>query len=54
VRELYPVGSLFKVEAKLTNRRGGKPFLYTDYRGTYEKVSPVEAVQFIRRGGGWR
>lgn len=35
----FPVGSKFKIKAKVTDRQGGKPFLYSSYRWAYEKVS---------------
>lgn len=34
--EDFPVGSKFKIKAKLTDREGGKPFLYSYYRWKYE------------------
>lgn len=34
----FPVGSKFKIKAKVTDRQGGKPFLYSSYRWAYEKL----------------
>lgn len=54
IRRDYPVGSLFLVSAKLTDRQGGTPFLYTNYRDTYERLTPVQAARFIRDQYGQR
>ena len=35
----YEVGTRFKIRAKLTDRDGGEPFLYSSYRWPYEVVS---------------
>jgi hypothetical protein len=52
MRRNHPVGTLFKVWAQLTNREGGKPFLYTSYRDPYEVVSAADAQKFIRKAYG--
>jgi len=44
---------LFKVWATLTNREG-TDFLYTDYRGAYEKATPQQAKDFIETQYGHR
>lgn len=49
MRDLHPIGTLFKVWAKITNRLGGNPFVYTNYRDPYEVVTPGEARAFINR-----
>ena len=54
IRRDYPVGSLFKVWAKLTDREGGAPYLYTNYRDSYERVSPAQAQKFIAEKYGRR
>jgi hypothetical protein len=38
MRKDYPVGTHFRIYAKVTDREGGKPFLYTSYRWPYEVV----------------
>lgn len=38
MREEYPVGTVFIVRAKVTNRDGGQPFLYTHFNWPYEVV----------------
>ena len=39
LRKDYPVGTQFRLECKLTDREGGKPFLYSHYNSTYEVIS---------------
>lgn len=34
--EEYPVGTKFKIKAKLTNRKGGKPFAYSHRTWDFE------------------
>lgn len=48
MRTGYPVGTKFKVRAKITDREGSRPFLYTSYRWPYEVLSDQEAHDFIR------
>jgi hypothetical protein len=35
----YPVGTRFRLRAKLTDREGGKEFLYSSFRWDYEVLS---------------
>ena len=39
MRQKHPIGTQFKVYAKLTDREGGGEFLYTSWRWPYEVVS---------------
>lgn len=48
MREGHPVGTKFKILAKVTNRLGGKDFLYCHYSWDYEVVTDQEATAFIR------
>jgi len=34
----FPLGSRFKIKAKVTDRQGGTPFLYSSYRWAYERL----------------
>ncbi|WP_220377730.1 MULTISPECIES: hypothetical protein [unclassified Arenibacter] len=34
--EEYPVGTKFKIKAKITNKEGGKPFAYCHYSWPFE------------------
>jgi hypothetical protein len=49
----YPVGSLFKIRAKLTDRDGGGEYLYSYHGWVASEVSPVEADLFIKSHGRW-
>ena len=33
--EDYPIGTQFRIRAKITTRSGGKPFIYSSYKWTY-------------------
>lgn len=35
----YPVGTRFRIKAKLTDREGGGAYLYTSYRWTFDVLS---------------
>jgi hypothetical protein len=43
----YPVGTKFKVNAKVTDRQGGTPFLYAYHGDPDVIVSDAEAQAFI-------
>ena len=32
----YPVGTKFRIKAKITNRNGGTPFIYSNYNWKFE------------------
>jgi hypothetical protein len=34
----FPIGTQFKIKAKITERLGGKPFLYSSYKWAYERL----------------
>lgn len=34
----YPVGTKFRIKAKITRREGGTPFVYSSYSWSYEVV----------------
>lgn len=36
MRKEYPVGTRFRIKAKLTDRDGGKPFLWSHHSWAYE------------------
>jgi len=48
MRKSHPIGTLFLLEAKITDREGGMPFLYAHYNSSYKVVSQDEVVQFLR------
>lgn len=35
----YPVGTRFQIKAKLTDREGGTPFLYTSFHWKFDVIS---------------
>lgn len=39
LRKSYPVGTRFLLQCKLTNREGGKPFLYSHYNSPFKVIS---------------
>lgn len=43
----YPLGTKFKLQAKLTDRLGGTPFLYAYHGDADVPITDVEAVRFI-------
>lgn len=38
----YPVGTRFKIRAKITDKEGGVPYIYSHYTWDYEIVSRVQ------------
>jgi hypothetical protein len=51
--EDYPVGTIFKVRAKLTDRERGGEYLYSYHGWSTATVTPSEAERFIRENGPW-
>ncbi len=47
MRDAHPVGTIFRIEAKITDREGGPPFLYTNYAWHYSVVTEAEAKRCI-------
>ena len=39
MRMAHPVGTKFRIHAKVIDKEGGKPFLYTRFDWPYEKVN---------------
>lgn len=53
LRDEYPEGTCFKVNAKLTDRLGGERYLYVHHGDPVQVLSPAEAARFLseyRRG----
>lgn len=48
MRNSHPVGTLFKIRAKVTDRKGGRKFLYTNYRWDYHVLTEAEAKKFVQ------
>jgi hypothetical protein len=51
MRKGYPVGTKFSIQAKVTCKEGGTPFLYSHYNQPYKVISDEEAERFIRGFG---
>ena len=49
MREKHPIGIKLLIRAKVTNRKGGIPFLYCHYSWTYKVLTDEEADAFIKR-----
>jgi hypothetical protein len=47
----YPVGTKFRIRAKLTDREGGTPFLYSYYGWSYQVVSEAEFERLFPERG---
>jgi hypothetical protein len=48
MRKGYPVGTKFLIQAKVTCKEGGTPFLYSHYNQPYKVITTEEAEAFIR------
>lgn len=48
MRNSYPVGTRFLIKAKVTEREGGKPFLYAHYNAPYKVVDVNEIKDFVK------
>jgi len=48
MRRGYPVGTKFLIQAKVTCKEGGTPFLYSHYNQPYKVINAEEADTFIR------
>ena len=49
MRSAHVVGTIFEINAKLTNKEGGKPFLVAPWNAPYNILSKEEAKRFIKR-----
>lgn len=47
MRKSNPVGTKFLIEAKMTSREGGNPFLYAHYNSPYEVVSEQRVKEWM-------
>jgi hypothetical protein len=48
MRNSHPVGTYFRIRAKVTDREGGPAFLYTNFNWKYSVVTQDEAKSFIK------
>ena len=49
MRHDFPVGTKFKLTAKLSNKAGGKEYLKAPHQWGYTKISRSTAYRFLRR-----
>lgn len=49
MRKSNPVGTVFLLQAKVTSREGGTPFLYAHHNAQYRVVSTEEIQKFMAR-----
>ena len=49
MRKNHPVGTLFLLQAKVTNREGGTPFLYAHFDTPYKVITSNEANEFLNK-----
>lgn len=52
MRMSHPVGTKFVIQAKVTDREGGPPFLYTSFKWPYQVVTDEDAKEFIDKFWG--
>ena len=48
MRRTHPVGTVFRISARFTDREGGKPFLITPYTAEYEVVPRELALDELK------
>lgn len=49
MREKHPIGTKLLIQAKVTDREGGTPFLYCHYSWPYKIITDEEAADFIKQ-----
>jgi len=49
MRKSEPVGTLFLLDAKVTDREGGTPYLYSPYNSPYKIMSDQEVKEFLSK-----
>lgn len=50
MRDSHRPGTVFLVQAQVSDREGGPPFLYTHFNWPYRVVGRAEAEEMIARG----
>ena len=48
MRKSHPLGTIFKIQAKITDKEGGTPFLFSSHTWPYTALSLEEADKFIQ------
>ena len=49
MRKNHPIGTIFKIQAKLTTREGGTPFLFSSHTWPYTLLTSEQAEDFIQK-----
>lgn len=49
MRTGHPIGTKFLLQAKITDREGGEPFLYAHYNTPYRVINDGESKKFIEK-----
>jgi hypothetical protein len=49
MRDSHPPGTVFIIQAQVTDREGGPPFLYTHFNWPYRVVARTDAEAMIAR-----
>ena len=49
MRKNHPIGTIFKIQAKLTTREGGTPFLFSSHTWPYTLLTTEQAEDFIQK-----
>lgn len=49
MRKKHPVGTKLLIQAKITDKEGGTPFLYSHYNWPYKVVTDEAVKEFIRK-----
>ena len=47
MRKKHPIGTLFLLELKVTDKEGGTPFLHAHHDASYKVISANEADDFL-------
>jgi hypothetical protein len=49
LRSKHPIGTIFRLKAKVTSREGGTPFLHAPHTWPYEVITPRKAKTYLSR-----
>ena len=49
MRKNHPIGTIFKIQAKITDREGGTSFLFSSHTWPYTVLTSEQAQDFIRK-----
>lgn len=45
----HPIGAIFKIQAKISDREGGTSFLFSSHTWPYTVLTPAQAQDFIKK-----